>query len=88
MNKTEQAVAMLQGMIERGELAPGAMVSERTIVEIIGLGRTTDSSLMREPRPPARITTFNRIHPVVSRERDILPRPAPAIHSRRRASPV
>lgn len=40
MNKTEQAVAMLQGMIERGELAPGAMVSERTIVELIGLGRT------------------------------------------------
>lgn len=40
MNKTAQAVAMLQGMIERGELAPGAMVSERTIVELIGLGRT------------------------------------------------
>lgn len=40
MNKTEQAVAMLQGMIERGELAPGSMVSERTIVELIGLGRT------------------------------------------------
>ena len=40
MNKTEQAVAMLQGMIERGELAPGAMLSERTIVELIGLGRT------------------------------------------------
>ncbi|GGW47413.1 GntR family transcriptional regulator [Gemmobacter lanyuensis] len=40
MNKTEQAVAVLQGMIERGELAPGAMVSERTIVELIGLGRT------------------------------------------------
>lgn len=40
MNKTEQAVAMLQGMIERGELAPGAMVSERAIVELIGLGRT------------------------------------------------
>lgn len=39
MNKTEQAVAMLQGMIERGELAPGSMVSERTIVELIGLGR-------------------------------------------------
>lgn len=31
---------MLQGMIERGELAPGSMVSERTIVELIGLGRT------------------------------------------------
>lgn len=40
MNKTEQAVAVLQGMIERGELAPGSMVSERTIVELIGLGRT------------------------------------------------
>ena len=40
MNKTEQAVAMLQGMIDRGELAPGSMVSERTIVELIGLGRT------------------------------------------------
>lgn len=40
MNKTAQAVAMLQGMIERGELAPGSMVSERTIVELIGLGRT------------------------------------------------
>lgn len=40
MNKTEQAVAMLQSMIERGELAPGSMVSERTIVEMMGLGRT------------------------------------------------
>lgn len=40
MNKTEQAVDMLQGMIERGELAPGSMVSERTIVEMLGLGRT------------------------------------------------
>jgi DNA-binding GntR family transcriptional regulator len=40
MNKTEQAVDMLQGMIERGELAPGSMISERTIVEMLGLGRT------------------------------------------------
>lgn len=40
MNKTEQAVAMLEGMIESGELAPGSMVSERTIVETLGLGRT------------------------------------------------
>lgn len=40
MNKTEQAVGMLQAMIERGELAPGSMVSERAIVEMLGLGRT------------------------------------------------
>jgi DNA-binding GntR family transcriptional regulator len=40
MNKTEQAVDMLQSMIERGELAPGSMISERTIVEMLGLGRT------------------------------------------------
>lgn len=40
MNKTEQAVGLLQAMIEQGELAPGSMVSERTIVEMLGLGRT------------------------------------------------
>lgn len=40
MNKTEQAVGMLQSLIEQGELPPGTMVSERTIVEMLGLGRT------------------------------------------------
>ena len=35
MNKTEQAVAMLEVMIESGELAPGSMVSKRTIVETL-----------------------------------------------------
>lgn len=40
MNKTEQAIDVLQRMIELGELAPGSMVSERTLVELTGLGRT------------------------------------------------
>lgn len=40
MNKTRQAVDVLERMIELGELAPGSMVSERTLVEMTGLGRT------------------------------------------------
>lgn len=40
MNKTQQAVDVLQRMIELGELAPGSMVSERNLVEMTGLGRT------------------------------------------------
>ena len=28
-------------------------------ISIIGFGRRCDSSLMRVPKPPARITTFN-----------------------------
>ncbi|GHF62695.1 GntR family transcriptional regulator [Seohaeicola zhoushanensis] len=59
MNKTEQAVAMLQGMIERGELPPGAMLSERTIVELIGLGRTPIREAIQRLAPSYMI----RIHP-------------------------
>lgn len=40
MNKTQQAIDLLQRMIEQGELSPGTMVSERTLVELTGLGRT------------------------------------------------
>jgi DNA-binding GntR family transcriptional regulator len=40
MNKTQQAVDALQKMIELGELAPGSLVSERTLVEMTGFGRT------------------------------------------------
>ena len=40
MNKTQQAVDILQRMIEGGELAPGAMVSESALMDLTGLGRT------------------------------------------------
>jgi DNA-binding GntR family transcriptional regulator len=59
MNKTEQAMALLQGMIERGELAPGSMLSERTIVDMMGLGRTPIREAIQRLAPSYMI----KVHP-------------------------
>ena len=39
-NKTQQAIELLQRMIETGQLAPGTMISEKVLVNLTGLGRT------------------------------------------------
>ena len=39
-SQSDHAVALLQDLIERGELQPGTMVSERGLMEMTGLGRT------------------------------------------------
>jgi DNA-binding GntR family transcriptional regulator len=39
-NKTQQAIELLQRMIETGQLAPGTMISEKVLVDLTGLGRT------------------------------------------------
>ena len=58
-SQSDQAVALLQDMIERGELKPGSMVSERGLVEVTGLGRTP----VREALQRLALTHMLRIHP-------------------------
>lgn len=57
-SQSDQAVALLQDMIERGELKPGSMVSERGLVEVTGLGRTP----VREALQRLALTRMLRIH--------------------------
>ncbi|MBR1220585.1 GntR family transcriptional regulator [Bradyrhizobium sp. U87765 SZCCT0131] len=59
MNKSEQALSVLQGVIERGELTPGAMVSESQLMEMTGLGRTP----VREAIQRLALSYMVRIHP-------------------------
>ena len=57
-SQSDQAVALLQDMIELGELKPGSMVSERDLVEVTGLGRTP----VREALQRLALTRMLRIH--------------------------
>jgi DNA-binding GntR family transcriptional regulator len=59
MYKTEQALDLLQQMIERGELTPGSMVSESHLMELIGFGRTP----VREAIQRLALSHMLRIHP-------------------------
>lgn len=59
ISQSDQTVALLQGMIERGELAPGSMVSERTLMELTGFGRTP----VREAIQRLALSHMLRIHP-------------------------
>lgn len=59
ISQSDQAVEMLQGMIERGDLRPGSMVSERGLMELIGLGRTP----VREAIQRLALIRMLRIHP-------------------------
>jgi DNA-binding GntR family transcriptional regulator len=40
ISKAEQAVSVIQNLIEEGQLKPGSMVSERGLMEATGFGRT------------------------------------------------
>lgn len=57
-SQADQAVALLQDMIERGQLTPGTMVSERGLMELTGLGRTP----IREALQRLALTRMLRIH--------------------------
>ena len=59
MSKAQQAVDLLQDMIEQGDLAPGSMVSENKLVEMTGLGRTP----IREAIQRLALSHMIRIHP-------------------------
>jgi len=59
MTKSEQAVSMLQRMIEEGRLEPGTMVSERSLMDLTNLGRTP----VREAIQRLALNRMVRIHP-------------------------
>ena len=59
MNKSEQAFTQLEAMIERGELAPDSFVSESSLMEVTGLGRTP----IREAVQRLARNHMLRIHP-------------------------
>ncbi|MBS7541157.1 GntR family transcriptional regulator [Ancylobacter lacus] len=59
ISQAEQAVAALQALIETGELKPGTLVSERTLMELSGLGRTP----VREAIQRLALGHMLRIHP-------------------------
>lgn len=59
MSQVEQAVEVLQGLIERGDLKPGSMVSERGLMELVGIGRTP----VREAIQRLALNRMLRIHP-------------------------
>lgn len=59
MNKSEQAFHLLEDLIERGELAPDSFVSESSLTELTGLGRTP----IREAVQRLARNHMVRIHP-------------------------
>ncbi|QCI69464.1 GntR family transcriptional regulator [Phreatobacter stygius] len=59
MNQSEQAVGVLQRLIEQGDLKPGSMVSERDLMELTGFGRTP----VREAIQRLALNYMLRIHP-------------------------
>jgi DNA-binding GntR family transcriptional regulator len=59
VSQSDQAVEILQGMIECGDLRPGSMVSERGLMELVGLGRTP----VREAIQRLALLRMLRIHP-------------------------
>ncbi len=58
-SQSDQAVFVLQGAIERGELRPASMVSEQALMELTGLGRTP----VREAIQRLALTHMLRVHP-------------------------
>lgn len=59
MSKSEQAYLLLERMIEEGELAPESLVSESTLTELTGFGRTP----IREAVQRLSRNHMLRIHP-------------------------
>lgn len=59
MGQSDEAVVVLQRLIERGDLEPGSMVSERQLMELSGLGRTP----VREAIQRLALSYMMRIHP-------------------------
>ncbi|MCV9940870.1 GntR family transcriptional regulator [Boseaceae bacterium BT-24-1] len=59
MNQSEQAVGVIERLIEQGDLKPGSMVSERGLMELTGLGRTP----VREAIQRLALNHMLRIHP-------------------------
>ncbi|MCK0198389.1 GntR family transcriptional regulator [Ancylobacter sp. 6x-1] len=59
ISQSDQAVMVLQELIETGELKPGTMVSERGLMERLGLGRTP----VREAIQQLALAHMLRIHP-------------------------
>lgn len=57
--QSDLAVELLQRLIERGELKPGSMVSERALMDVTGFGRTP----IREAVQRLALTRMLRIHP-------------------------
>jgi len=58
MNQSEQAIGVLQQLIEQGDLKPGSMVSERGLMELTGFGRTP----VREAIQRLALNQMLRIH--------------------------
>ena len=58
-SQSDQTVAILQDLIERGELLPGAMLSERRLMDLTGFGRTP----VREAVQRLALSHMLRIHP-------------------------
>ena len=59
MNQSEQAVCVIERLIEQGDLKPGSMVSERGLMDLTGLGRTP----VREAIQRLALNHMLRIHP-------------------------
>ena len=59
ISQSDQTVAALQDLIERGSLEPGSMVSERTLMQLTGFGRTP----VREAIQRLALSHMLRIHP-------------------------
>lgn len=59
VTQSDQTVVLLEGMIERGELEPGSMISERGLMELTGFGRTP----VREAIQRLALSHMLRIHP-------------------------
>jgi DNA-binding GntR family transcriptional regulator len=59
MNQSEQAVGVIERLIEQGDLKPGSMVSERGLMDLTGLGRTP----VREAIQRLALNHMLRIHP-------------------------
>lgn len=59
ISQSDRMVVLLEGMIERGELAPGSMISERGLMEMTGFGRTP----VREAIQRLALSHMLRIHP-------------------------
>lgn len=59
ISQSDQTVAALQDLIERGALEPGSMVSERSLMQLTGFGRTP----VREAIQRLALSHMLRIHP-------------------------
>ncbi|WP_423205833.1 GntR family transcriptional regulator [Paracoccus yeei] len=59
ISQSDQTVAALQDLIERGSLEPGSMVSEHSLMQLTGFGRTP----VREAIQRLALSHMLRIHP-------------------------